>query len=235
MTRKAWITEALDRPQRWQRTGPDHDRSRRQPLVHRAGREQDRADHTSRGDHRVLHWPLCRESASRYHSGPRWQPWFTEWNGCKIGRITTAGVITQFAYLGEVDPEGITQGPDGNLWFTEYGANKIGRITTAGVATQFSGLTAGGYPQYITAGSDGNLWATEGEGNKIARITTAGVITEYTAGLTAKGFPAGIAAGPDGNLWIAEASAGKVARLTIGGPVDTVLPTISGAAQQGQR
>jgi virginiamycin B lyase len=59
--------------------------------------------------------------------------WFTEHNGNKIGRITTAGVITEFPIpTAGSTPWGITAGPDGALWFAESNANKIGRITTAG-------------------------------------------------------------------------------------------------------
>ena len=42
-----------------------------------------------------------------------------------IGRITTAGVITEFlagstpGFTADRDPDGITAGADGNLWFTE--------------------------------------------------------------------------------------------------------------------
>jgi hypothetical protein len=58
--------------------------------------------------------------------------WFTEYIGNKIGRITTAGVITEFSIptLGS-SPSDITAGADGNLWFTEASGSRIGRITTA--------------------------------------------------------------------------------------------------------
>lgn len=46
-----------------------------------------------------------------------------------IGRITTAGTITQYAVP---TPDSGTQGPDGAIWFTEYEASKIGRIDAAG-------------------------------------------------------------------------------------------------------
>src|SRR5258708_4556113 len=58
-------------------------------------------------------------------AGPDGNLWFTEQNGNQIGRITTAGAITEFSLptncgssLG-CNPRGITAGPDGNLWFTE--------------------------------------------------------------------------------------------------------------------
>ena len=55
-------------------------------------------------------------------AGPDGNLWFTEFNGGnRIGRITTAGVITEFStgITAGALPYGITAGPDGNLWFTE--------------------------------------------------------------------------------------------------------------------
>jgi len=44
-----------------------------------------------------------------------------------IGRITTAGMITEFPVpTAGSAPRDITTGPDGNLWFTEYLGNKVG-------------------------------------------------------------------------------------------------------------
>src|SRR5205807_2021894 len=50
--------------------------------------------------------------------------WFTEDNTNKIGRITPAGIITEFPIPTDPkgnrnSPGGITSGPDGNLWFTQ--------------------------------------------------------------------------------------------------------------------
>src|ERR1039457_6703155 len=71
-------------------------------------------------------------------AGPDGNLWFVEHTGNMIGRITTAGVITQFAIpTANSAPYGITLGPDGNLWFTES-VGKIGRITTAGTITEFT-------------------------------------------------------------------------------------------------
>lgn len=57
--------------------------------------------------------------------------WFTE-NAASIGRITTAGNITEFPITTTHGmAAGITAGPDGNVWFCETGANQIGRITTS--------------------------------------------------------------------------------------------------------
>jgi hypothetical protein len=43
--------------------------------------------------------------------------WFVEEIGDKIGRVTTAGVVTELALPTVSDPEGITARVDGAIWF----------------------------------------------------------------------------------------------------------------------
>ncbi|HTV92224.1 MAG TPA: virginiamycin B lyase, partial [Verrucomicrobiae bacterium] len=53
--------------------------------------------------------------------------WFADAGNNKIGRITTAGVATEYTIpSGGASPVGITVGPDGNIWFTEAGTGYIG-------------------------------------------------------------------------------------------------------------
>src|SRR2546427_9682449 len=55
-------------------------------------------------------------------AGPDGNLWFTEGYADEIGRITPAGVITQFHIPPRrifPDPWGITAGPDEDLWVTE--------------------------------------------------------------------------------------------------------------------
>jgi streptogramin lyase len=104
-------------------------------------------------------------------AGPDGNLWFAEETGNNIGRITPAGVITEFPVpTSASQPQGITAGSDGNLWFTESVGNNIGRITPAGVITEFA-VPAAGEPIGITAGADGNLWFTEVSANKIGKIS----------------------------------------------------------------
>jgi len=158
--------------------------------------------------------------------GPDGALWFAEENvSNKIGRITTAGVITEYPATNPNVSGGIAAGPDGNLWFTEY--NHIGRITTAGVITEFPTLTSNGNALGITAGPDGALWFTEYNASKIGRITTAGVVTEFTLP-TAFATPPGIAAGPDGNLWFTESNGNNIGRITTAGVItEFPVPTAS--------
>jgi len=166
-------------------------------------------------------------------TGPDGAVWFTECTpthigfcvNSNIGRITTAGVITEFP-IGNVS-SGITTGPDGALWFTEQGSpSKIGRITTAGVITEFPlpSILTSDNPWGITTGPDGALWFTDSYGNYIGRITTAGVITAYPLP-TGGSYPFGITAAPDGALWFTEQGCcmgmnpSKIGRITTAGVI----------------
>jgi hypothetical protein len=152
--------------------------------------------------------------------GPDGKLWFTEKAAGRIGRITTAGVITEFSsgLSGSSEPADIAAGPDGNLWFTMKADGAIGRITPTGDVMEFSdGLTMNSSPLGIAAGPDGALWFTESAApGRIGRITTEGDITEYSSGLIDITNPWFIAAGPDGNMWFTGNNLpGSVARITL--------------------
>jgi len=162
-------------------------------------------------------------------AGPDGALWFTGVPG-EVGRISTMGVVTEFAVPEIPPPAGskpgaagmpatlnaITAGPDGALWFTGI-PGEVGRITTAGVVTEFAvpaipppaGSSPGtaGTPatlEDITAGPGGSLWFT-GVAGEVGRITTAGVVSEYaTPNFTppSNSIVTTITMGPDGNLWI---------------------------------
>jgi len=140
--------------------------------------------------------PTFESQPTGIAAGPDGALWFTEVLGNKIGRITSAGAITEYPLpTAGSEPNGIAAGPDGALWFAEGVADRIGRtplterspstrigrITTVGIVTRYPVPTADSIPYWIAAGPDGALWFTENghRGNRIGRITTAGVVTEY--------------------------------------------------------
>ncbi|MGO9809973.1 MAG: Ig-like domain-containing protein, partial [Isosphaeraceae bacterium] len=174
-------------------------------------------------------------------AGPDGALWFTGIPG-EIGRITTAGVVTEFAV--SATPTAIAAGPDGALWFTGV-PGEVGRISTTGVVTEFavpeipppagsSPGTAGTLATLtsIAVGPDGALWFT-GVPGEVGRITTAGIVTEFAvpaipgspaiAGSSA-GTPStpatlnSITAGSDGALWFTGVP-GEVGRITTAGVV----------------
>jgi streptogramin lyase len=161
-------------------------------------------------------------------AGPDGALWFAEFGG-KIGRISTAGDITEYPVpTPSSGPNGIAAGPDGALWFTEASAseatNAIGRITTSGVVTEYPVPTPHSAPEWIATGPDGALWFTELNGNKIGRITTAGAITEYIVPTTTQ--LSGITAGPDGALWFVETE--KIGRITTAGAITEYPAAVGG-------
>jgi streptogramin lyase len=183
-------------------------------------------------------------------AGPDGNLWFTE-SPCgvcgappgppEIGRITPAGVITEFSEgITGGGLSAITAGPDGSLWFIEppsvWGSGAlIGRISPAGVVSEFSaGLSPRADIADITAGPDGNLWFTESPcaacgappgPPEIGRITPVGVITEFT--LRAPAYA--ITAGPDGALWFTEPG-GSIGRITPEGVVSEFATGLSPSA-----
>src|SRR5579872_4780414 len=69
--------------------------------------------------------------------------WFVELGGRKVGRISSAGVITEFPIPNPQALLGIASGPDGNLWFTDTMAGRIGHISTSGAGVVQYSLAAG--------------------------------------------------------------------------------------------
>lgn len=181
----------------------------------------------------VSHFPHA--AANWITRGPDGALWFTQTSKGLIGRVTTAGVFTDFnlpsnpppgtGYTRPIPerPQTITVGPDGALWYTVQlfdqtcvcvKGGKIGRITTGGAITEFTLPTGGtrrtaSRPFGITAGPDGALWFTDTNLGKIGRMTTGGALTQFAV---PQGQPQGITSGPDGNLWFT-ANGGQTALL----------------------
>jgi len=86
-------------------------------------------------------------------AGPDGNLWFTEAILNKVGRITPAGVVTEFDLPpgpgGAVtsDPRDITAAPDGNLWVTEDYGTRLARFGTDGGGARVR-------PQCGTSGRD---------------------------------------------------------------------------------
>jgi streptogramin lyase len=152
--------------------------------------------------------------------GPDGNIWFTEiWTG-RVGRMTPAGVVTEFSLpSANSAPRGIVTGPDHNLWILEsaWQHTAIARMTTSGAAIEFP---LGGtptdqlQPSNIVVGPDGNLWFNETD--RMGRITPAGVVTQFPM----KGnSPLGLAVGADANLWFTSMNANVVGRMSPNGVV----------------
>jgi streptogramin lyase len=162
-------------------------------------------------------WCGSSSESARITAGPDGNLWFTMCSRGTIGRITPAGVMTEFPLAASYSaPIDITAGPDGNLWFADEAQRAVGRLTPDGVVTRFPvPVVSGGFPSLraITAGPDDNLWLTYKIGPSILRITPFGKVTEFSLyPNTAIDSPMGITPGPDGNLWFTAAS--TIGRIT---------------------
>jgi streptogramin lyase len=160
--------------------------------------------------------------------GPDGNLWFSEGGRPKIGRITTAGQITEFGLPDPAaSPASIVAGPDGNLWFTEFNGGRVGRVTPSGEVTEFP-LRDGSVSSGIATASDGALWITQPLAGALARIGTDGLETRFPLPEEAPaGYPGEIVAGPDGALWFGKQRGGVLGRMTTGGEV-TQIPVPGG-------
>ena len=203
---------------------PERHRGRpgQQPLVRGSGGRPDRPHHAEREHHRV-HAPASRtrRGPSAIAKGPDGALWFTETAAGKIGRITTAGVITEYS-AGSPGAASRRTSPTGRTATsgsprTPTRAPSAASRPTATSPSSATGLTMNSDPLGIAAGPDGNLWFTESKApGRIGRITTDGDITEYSTGLPAIDRPVAIAAGPDGNMWFTgNNDPGLVGRITL--------------------
>jgi virginiamycin B lyase len=156
----------------------------------------------------VTVFPTLVPMANGITAGDDGNLWYTGNGYSVIGRITHAGVDTEFGPLDGLQmgatPDAITAGPDGNVWFDDQDAPnfKVGKITPAGQITEYP---LSDNPWDLTVGIDGNLWVLQGHTtNGIDRVTPAGKVDLFTAGLlpTVDIYDGtNLVSGPDGNLW----------------------------------
>ena len=129
----------------------------------------------------------------------------------QIGRITTAGAVTEYKLPNGGGPENITVGPDKPSGSPRSRATRSAGSTPAGTSPSSPSRRSSPTPPDIVSGPGGLLWFTEDFYGKIATITTAGAVTEYTVP-TNNSSPTGITVGPNGDLFFAEHGGATSAR-----------------------
>jgi hypothetical protein len=116
-------------------------------------------------------------------AGPDGNLWFQYTGRLSIGRLTTAGVYTEFPIATGLVVHDIAAGVDGNLWFTnsDFAFEVfVGRITPSGQITTFP-LPIPSFPRGITAGPDGAIWFANGfDAGRINPGATARSVTGVT-------------------------------------------------------
>lgn len=134
--------------------------------------------------------------------GPDGALWFTENTANKIGRITTAGAITEYPMpSANAGAYAIVTGPDLALWFTEQTGHGIARITTAGTITEFP--VDGGQPEGIASGPDRSLWFMLSNTNALASAPACalGLSASFSGNMLTTSFDIGIAQPAVGASW----------------------------------
>lgn len=125
--------------------------------------------------------------------------WFAESLG-NVGRITTAGVITEFPFKNTEGGLGWpTLAPDGNI-YVPVGPTDLWAVTPQGIITDYDDPAQKAYAQHVTVGPDGkSLWLAISSGY-VEKFSLA----THTFGPDIKvvnGGVYGIVAGPDHDLW----------------------------------
>lgn len=187
--------------------------------------------------HTILEYPIITPGAYALSitTGPDGNIWFAEQNGNHVGRVTPAGVVTEFPLTVNGQLDGIAPGPDGNVWFTDFSNTAVEKITPGGTITRYtSGLSANSSPNKIIQGPSNDLYFGEfGSYNpgRIGRITTAGVVTE-SAQVSGNPQIQGVTIGSDGRLWFTEPFGGtnQIGAMTIPA-FGLSLYSISGGSQ----
>ena len=108
-------------------------------------------------------------------SGPGGNLWYSSPDSNVVGRLTTAGVATEFPVTAAGDQFGLTVGGDGNVWVAQAVANSLGRVTPAGAFTEITGVTAGGVrntspPDPPTRSGSPRSSATGSVGSRVSSI-----------------------------------------------------------------
>jgi streptogramin lyase len=166
-------------------------------------------------------YPIAGSHIGDVLLGPDKKIWFTDYGNNKIGRISAAGVVTEFALPAGADAEGMAAGPDGNFWITDGGHRKIIKESASGVVLASYGrhLSANETPGSIIAAPDGNLYFSEDAGNftiadKIGRITIKGKITEIGT-LPPGAYPNHLTVGKDKNVYFSMGNLQAVGRIAL--------------------
>ena len=164
--------------------------------------------------------------------------WFTENAVNKIGRITPAGVVSEFSagLTPNAGLQGIAQGPDGNMWFAENSIGKLGRITPSGTISEFTipGAAPAPGPIGVAEGPDGKVWFADANRGALGSATTGitPTITETAVGVIAGDDPTELAPDPLASMWFTDFTSERIGFNSPDGGTDNLAP-IAGLQPRG--
>ncbi|HWI96500.1 MAG TPA: hypothetical protein VNS60_10590 [Solirubrobacterales bacterium] len=143
--------------------------------------------------------------------------WFTYWGGGKLGKITTAGSVTEYSV--PTSPLGITSGASAAnpfVWTANGLYSSIASFSGGSKVAEYVTPT-GGETHDIALGPENYMWFTVTSPDEIGKSTTSGTMTMYP--LPVGSEPTSIAPGPDGNMWFTDWGSGKIGKITPTGTV----------------
>ncbi len=166
--------------------------------------------------------------------------WFAETTGTgapEIGRITTAGVITQITtgFLPGAVIHDITTGANGTIWFSDNGATKaLGEVTPSGQVTEIpagmGGLDAGAVPYDLATAPNGTVWFEDYDNTTpgVGAVSPSGQISEYPDKTGMPFVPRDLTVDANGNAWWTRQGGPGIGEVALGAPNGTpvtVFPT----------
>lgn len=101
-------------------------------------------------------------------SGPDDALWF--FNSASVARITTDGIITEYASVSTDVNSTITTGADGALWFVNCASHQLERMTTNAVVTAQYPIPTPSFVGGIAPGPNATLWFTDNDANVIGKV-----------------------------------------------------------------
>ena len=192
--------------------------------------------------------PTAGAGLSNIVAGPDGALWFNEQNGFAVGRITTAGAVTEFpvpraSYSANGDGPTTIVSSGGNLWTLANVGSTIDAISTAGAVTQLYG-NLNQSATNLAPDSAGGVWATSLAGAGGGSVSgglfrvdpPSGAVRNYRNPQFIGQFqPVPIVAGPNGTAWFADGgaaireinNAGKITAIPIRGSGSMVVTSLA--------
>ena len=140
-------------------------------------------------------------------AGPQGGMFFTELGAARIGKITKAGLITEYPI--PAPAQYIDKASDGNLYFTMPTRQSLGEMTAGGVyVTEFPTGLSPSLPWGLTGGTQHiDIWYLDRSANAVMSFNTFDHTLAVFTATTPASDPFAIQMARDENLWFTERAA----------------------------
>ncbi len=203
------------------------------------GASDQRVWFTDQTGNAVWSFDLETTTFTRYQlPGPRSSPyqiaedqhgnvWFTEVDGGRLGEVTAAGALREYAVpltpsynhaTASTGPAGIAIAPDGTIWFAEVYANSVGSFTPS--SSSFHQYDLNGHvdaPTGVAVDGQGSIWITQHGASLVSRfdpITNQTLTISTSLVGTQTSLPYFVGVDQHGNVWFNEHYGNAMARFS---------------------